>query len=537
MAPLEKSIGGTEYRSLRAGLSYTLPTCCGIQTDISTDMKQTSTPSTKVVIGLDLGTTGVRSIAVTPSGNLLSSAHQPLMPIQQELPEGWHEQDPLAWWQAVVTCVQALIQQILSEVEITGVCVVSTSGTILPVDNLGMPLYRALMYNDNRGASLVPEVRQACESLEKRMGYAISSSFALPKILWLLRNQPEVRERTMRFLHAADFIVGRLTGDYTYSDTSNALKTGYNLIQETWPKALERSLGLPLDRLPKVVAPGTPIGSVCRAASKETGIPMSSVVVAGATDGTASQIASGAVEPGTWNSTLGTTLVLKGISEQLLVDPQHRIYSHRHPQGWWMPGGASNTGAEWIQRDHPQADPAELDRQAARRIPTSLVRYPLARIGERFPFQHEGARGFVIGDPADEIEYFGAGLEGLALVERLDYSIVEEIGAQVGNVIHVTGAGSRSKVWLRIRASALGRQLERPVLSSTAMGAALLAASSLWFSNITEAAEAMVETLEMIDPDRHLQRDLDEKYELFCRELVNRGYIQKKHPQNKYENR
>jgi sugar (pentulose or hexulose) kinase len=499
-------------------------------------MTQTSAPSTKVVIGLDLGTTGVRSIAVTPSGNLLSSAHDPLIPIRQELPEGWHEQDPHKWWQAVATCLQALVQQIPSGVEITGICVVSTSGTILPVDSQGMPLYRAIMYNDNRGADLVSEIRQSCESLEKQMGYAISSSFALPKIIWLLRNQPGLLARTPRFLHAADFIVGRMTGEYIHSDTSNALKTGYNLIQETWPKVLERSLGLPLDRLPMVVAPGTPIGSVCRAASEATGIPMSSVVVAGATDGTASQIASGAVEPGAWNSTLGTTLVLKGISEQLFVDPQHRIYSHRHPQGWWMPGGASNTGAEWIQKDFPQTDPAKLDRQAAKRIPTSLVRYPLARIGERFPFQHEGARGFVIGNPADEIENFGAGLEGLALLERLAYSMMEEIGTRVGDVIHVTGAGSRSKIWLRIRASALGRQLERPALSSTAMGAALLAASSLWFSNITEAAEAMVETLEMIDPDRRLQHALDEKYEIFCSELYNRGYMQKKPHPNKDKN-
>lgn len=423
------------------------------------------------------------------------------------------------------------MQEIPSEVEISGLCVVSTSGTILPVDRKGKPLCRALMYNDSRGASLVSEIRRACQSLEERMGYAISSSFALPKILWLLRTQAGLLERTARFLHAADFIVGRLTGEYIYSDHSNALKTGYDLIQETWPKVLERSLGLPLDRLPRVVAPGTPIGRVCRAASRETGIPMSSVVVAGATDGTASQIASGAVEPGAWNSALGTTLVLKGISERLLVDPQRRIYSHRHPQGWWMPGGASNTGAEWIQRDFPQTNPAELDRQAIRRIPTSLIRYPLARVGERFPFQHEHARGFVIGEPEDEIERFAAGLEGLALLERLAYNTIEEIGGRVGNVVHVTGAASRSNIWLRIRASALGRQLERPTVSSTAMGAALLTASSLWFSNITEAAEAMVGAIETIDPDQHLQKDLNEKFEVFFGELCNRGYIRKNpHP-------
>jgi len=492
-------------------------------------MGSRSSRSKEAVIGVDLGTTGVRAIAVDSSGSVLGSAHSPLLSQQFDIPEGWHEQDPLGWWDAFRDCLGELMSALPAGVHSGGICVVSTSGTIVPVDNQGRPLHRALMYNDTRSASLVPEIRQVCQELEERMGYAISSSFALPKILWLLRNQPDLRKKTRRFLHAADFIAGRLLGTYKYSDHSNALKTGYDLIQKKWPRVIEESLSLPLDYLPKVVTPGTIIGEVCPSASRELGIPHDCEVVIGATDGTASQIASGAVEPGAWNATLGTTLVVKGISKSLLIDPLHRLYSHLHPQGWWMPGGASNTGAEWIRIEYPDSDPAELDRKAIDYLPTLLIRYPLVRTGERFPFHHPRAQGFIIGETKDQIELFAAGLEGLALLERLAYDTIEEIGGKVGKQIHVTGAAARSSVWLRIRASALGRQLVRPAVSSTAMGAAILAASSLWFANITEAVDSMVKIERTIEPDHVLQRDLGDKYVIFHNELLKRGYIKVAH--------
>jgi len=109
-------------------------------------------------------------------------------------------------------------------------------------------------------------------------------------------------------------------------------------------------------------------------------------VVAGATDGTASFIASGAVAPGEWNSTLGTTLVVRGVSRELIKDPSGGVYCHAHPMGYWLPGGASSTGGECLKHSFPGEDWAALDREALARAPTALVVYPLARVGERLPF-------------------------------------------------------------------------------------------------------------------------------------------------------
>jgi D-ribulokinase len=478
-----------------------------------------------VVIGVDLGTQGARAIAVTREGVPVASAREALPAPAGHLPAEGHEQDPELWWNAVTTCLRRLASSLPRGTAVSGMAVDSTSGTVLPVDGKGDPLCAALMYNDARSRDLVPDVRRAGADLEARLGFAFDASFALPKILWLARERPEVFARARWFIHAADFITGRLTGDHGISDSSNALKTGYDVLEGRWPAFIDRDLGIPREKLPRIVPPGTPVGRVHARGAASSGLPEGTPVLAGATDGTAAQIASGAVEPGAWNSSLGTTLVVKGITRTLVRDPQGRIYCHRHPDGWWMPGGASNTGAEWVEREFPGEDLQRLNARAVERLPTRIVRYPLARRGERFPFRHSDAEGFTLGRPTDPVDAFAAGLEGLALLERLAYETLIEIGAPVGERIHVTGGGSRSDVWLRVRASALGRTLLRPVVSETAMGAALIAASGVWFGTLSRAARAMVRVDVAVEPDGALQAAYADTYRQFVAELIRRGYL------------
>jgi len=443
----------------------------------------------KVVIGVDLGTGGVRALAVDKTGQVQAYSGQSLTPARS------------------ITCVD------------------STSGSLVVIDEEGDPLRPAIMYNDSRSQAVVQVVRRAGQELEERLGYKFSSSFALPKIVWFSREEPDLYNKTKRFLSATDFIVGRLSGVNGVSDYSNALKTGFDLVREEWPAFIENELGIPLSRLPDVRAPGSQISSVSSQGTKASGIPEGTPVIAGATDGTASVVASGAVNPGDWNATLGSTLVLKGISEELIRDPRGRIYCHRHPDGWWMPGGASNTGAEWVLADHPGEDPEELSAQAEAHIPTPLLRYPLIRNGERFPFSNHEAKGFVIEEPISNAQLFGAGLEGVAYTERLAFETLEDIGARVGDVIYATGGASRSDLWLEIRASVLNKILLRPKASETAMGAALLAAKGVWFSNLKEAADSMVVIEKEIHPNPDWVEPYKVQYGRFLKELIQRGYI------------
>jgi D-ribulokinase len=472
-----------------------------------------------VWLGLDIGTQSVRALAVSDTGRVLGKGSHPLVS-QRDGPR--HDQDPEHWWRAVVSaCCAALAT--LPAFAIRGVAVDATSGTILLVDNCGNAITPALMYDDMRAveeASLVDEVGAATWV---SLGYHMQPSWALPKLLWLLRHHRGVIPGA-RLAHQADFINRRLAGQEISSDSSNALKTGYDLVRETWPYEVLDALAVPRQILPTVVRPGTQVGTICAQAAAETGIPARTPIIAGMTDGCAAQIAAGALEVGSWNSVLGTTLVLKGVSRELIRDPAGVVYSHRSPDGNWLPGGASSTGAGVLTKYFPQCNLDELSAQAAAREPASILAYPLVSQGERFPFTAPDAQGFVLGTPADEIDLFAALLQGVGFIERLCFDYLDLLGAPAGGDLDFTGGAARSAYWCQLRADILGRSVCLPENSEPALGMAVLAASA--GRHVADVAKEMVRIREVIEPRPDRAFRFREPYIRLVQELSRRGWIQ-----------
>ncbi|MBI3947643.1 MAG: FGGY-family carbohydrate kinase [Armatimonadetes bacterium] len=453
------------------------------------------------VLGLDVGTGGARVLVVDAAGRVRAAATRPLEGVEgPALPPGWSEQDPEAWWAAARACLREAVAA-AGPAGIRAVAATSTSGTVVPVDGAGRPLRPAILYNDTRAVEEAARVQEAGAELADKLGYAFQASFALPRILWVREHEPQVFERAACFLHAADFLVARLTGEVGLSDFSNALKTGYDLADLRWGEWIEERLGLPLARLPRVFLPGEPIAAISAKAAEETGLPAGTPVAAGATDGTAAFLASGATAPGDWNATLGTTLVVRGVSPRLVRDPAGRIYCHRHPEGAWLPGGASSTGGEWLDRRFAGTDWPALDRRALQISPTTSAVYPLVRRGERLPFVNPDAEGFseLRAQPAPDLLY-AAHLEGTACVERWIFEVMESLGMPVGECVYATGGGARSREWLQIRADVMGRALLRPAVVEAAFGAALLAAARTLHGSLSEAVPAMVRADCRVEP-------------------------------------
>ena len=335
------------------------------------------------------------------------------------------------------------------------------------------------MYDDTRAVGEVEMANRAGANVWAALGYnRMQAAWGLPKLLWLLRAQPELISPHTRLAHQTDFINRRLVGHPVATDTSNALKTGCNLLDESWPHDVFSALDIPSSLLPPIARSGAPIGTVCAAAAELTGIPEDTPVFAGMTDGCASQIGAGALSPGSWNSVLGTTLVLKGVTPLLIKDPNGVVYSHRSPDGHWLPGGASSTGAGALTKHFPDRDLDFLNAQAATREPASVVAYPLAARGERFPFNAPNAEGFLLGEPTDEIDHYAALLQGIAFVERLCFDYLDLLGAPVDGELRLTGGGAKSRYWCQLRADILGRPVSLPENAEAAVGMAVLAASA-----------------------------------------------------------
>jgi xylulokinase len=369
----------------------------------------------------------------------------------------------------------------------------STSGTIVPVDAHGTALRPALMYNDARAVAEAEEINALAGDFTARLGYGFPAAFALPKILWLARQEPDLWARTAKVLHAADFIVARLCGEVRWSDWSNALKSGYDLVDLRWP-AFIADLGIDVGKLPEVVAP------VSQEAARQTGLPAGLPIVAGCSDGTASLLATGLSAPGEWNSTLGTTLAIRGISSDLVRDPEGRIYCHRHPDSFWLPGGAGNTGAAPIAarfgEDALRADSA----QAMAGAPYDAIVYPLGGRGERMPLSRPAAEAFSIKEPSDPVAALGAWMQGQALAERWCFELCEDLGCPVGEWIAVTGGAARNDAWLQLRADVLGREVRRPRHAYAAYGSALLALAGRTGEKVSEIAGRAVEFEIAVEP-------------------------------------
>jgi len=460
-------------------------------------------------IGVDLGTQSVRSVLVDATGAVLARAARPLTSNRAADPAGRrHEQDPREWFEAV----EGTLAEVATP-EVQGIAICSTSGTVLLTDENGSPTTLALMYDDARAGGYLPEIVEADPA---RWSASLQPTWALPKILWLLQHQ----KTGQKIAHSADVVAAQLAGHPVATDTSHALKTGYDLIADRWPLEAFDALGLRPDLFPAVVLPGAELGQVSKGKAQVTGVPEGTPIYAGMTDGCAAQIAAGALAPGSWNSVLGTTLVLKGVSKELLEDPTGAVYSHRHPDGGWLPGGASNAGAGALTAMLPGADLGGLDRQARELGPIAAAIYPITGQGERFPFVAPNAERFQLGATPDDLHSYAAVLQGVAFIEKLAFEHLESLGAEPVRSVSLTGGAVRSGYWNQLRADVLGVPVELPASPDPAYGMAVLAASA--GTSVTRTAERLVRIDRVLEP--RPQERLTTLYGEFVAELDRRGY-------------
>jgi sugar (pentulose or hexulose) kinase len=289
---------------------------------------------------------------------------------------------------------------------------------------------------------------------------------ALARVL-MMQDRANVR----RVLHQADWLAGLLSGRFDRSDENNALKTGYDPLARRWPDWIART-GADLAKLPVVIEPGAPIAPVGVLAA-QFGLPPTAIVHAGTTDGCASFIATGASQAGEAVTALGSTLVIKLLSDKPISAPAYGVYSHRLGDRW-LAGGASNTGGKVIEHLFLAADLAALSAALKPDAPTGLHFYPLMRPGERFPINDPQLAPRLAPRPADEAAFFQGVLEGIAEIEALAYRRLRELGAPALKSVRSVGGGASNLAWAGIRQRLLGAPFETALSQEACVGTARL---------------------------------------------------------------
>jgi len=417
------------------------------------------------VIGLDFGTSGVRAVAVDASGKILglSSAKLPATKATGTL----REQSPDDWWNGCRAALDGLGQKL----DLSGaraIAVDATSGTILPVDHHNRPLAAARMYDDADTGDLAARIKELAPRESAAHGATSPAARALE---WAKL------PRLHCILHQADWINGCLGATDWRTDENNALKTGYDPVSRGWPDWL-REFGLSPGILPEVVPVGMPSGQVSAQAAIALGIPEGITIAAGTTDGCATFLASGATEPGEASTALGSTLVLKLLSDRPIFAPELGIYSHRIGDTW-LAGGASNCGGKALLQYFSEEQLAALESALDPTKPTGTDYYPLPSVGERFPVSDPHLAPRLTPRPADDARFLQGIYEAFARVEQTGYAKLAELGGPALRNVRHAGGGAKSAAWMTLRAQALCVPQLPAWSEEAAAGAARLAWRSL----------------------------------------------------------
>lgn len=421
-------------------------------------------PADALYVGIDLGTSGCRVMAVDGAGAIQGQAQAPLpMPLKSD---GQATQDPALWWKATTAALLALFKTV-DAARVRAIAVDGTSASVLLCDAKGAPVTPALMYNDQRAQAQAERI--AALGTTDTAAHGATSSLA--KLLWL--QDKGLDKKATRLLHQADWIAGRLSGRFDVSDYNNCLKLGYDARNHAWPDWFAR-LRLNKALLPTVLAPGDPVGTVLPEIAQAFGLAGDTRVVAGTTDGVAAFLAAGGREPGHGVTSLGSTLVLKLLSDRPIFAAEYGVYSHRLGRHWLV-GGASNTGGAVLLQYFTPAQMRELTGELRPDEPTGLHYYPLPGVGERFPVNDPELAPVLEPLPGDSATFFQGMLEGMARIEAEGYALLAQLGAPALREIRTTGGGAENPAWTRIRARMLGVETKKARSESAAYGTALLA--------------------------------------------------------------
>ena len=461
-------------------------------------------------VGIDVGTTGLKAVAVSAGGELL---REKTVRYPTRLAGLGAEQDARAWWNAATEA----LPEVVGGEPVSGVAVTCQAPTLVCVDGEVEPLGAALTWIDRRAGE---EARELAEAIRPTRNPP-DPYFATAKLLWLVRNRPEELEGARAVLCANGFIVGRLTGEFTLDETTAGLFQGWD---EDFDPALPDLV--PLELLPEARPSMEVAGSVSRAAARTTGLPEGTPVVHGGIDAVGAALEAGIFGAGdglvemTGFSTVVITAAERGTRVPGMIHTRHGV-----GEGDLILAAMVTAGAvtDWGMRLTGFESPAAFDRNVSEKIPErpgTLLMVP-ALAGERTPTWDAHARGAIVGLDldVDAADLALAIYEGTALGLGDNFERLQEVLGDLSPVRSV-GGGSKSEGWTQIKADVLGVPITVPRLGhGAAAGAAMLAglATGLW-PDEGSARALVAEEGKTFEPDPGLTEKYAERLGLY-REL------------------
>jgi xylulokinase len=465
----------------------------------------------KLLLGLDISTTGAKALLVDLAGNVVASASNPLT-LSTPRPL-WSEQNPPDWWAGMAASIrEALAGAGRSGGDVLAVGLTGQMHGLVLLDESGEVLRPAILWNDQRTG---PQ----CDTIRERIGKArliqitgndALTGFTAPKVLWVAENEPDVYAKARHILLPKDYIRFKLTGEYAMDRAGGAGTILFDLKQRTWSEEVLEALDIPAEWLPPTFEGPEITGTISAEAAAETGLAEGTPVVGGGGDQAAQAVGVGAVTPGIIALTLGTSGVVFATTESALIQPEGRLHAFCHavPDRWHFMGVMlSAAGSLQWYRDTlaPDVDFDALVAEAADAPPGAegLLFLPYLT-GERTPYPDPLARGAWVGLTVrhSRAHLTRAVLEGVAFGIKDSFTLIQEAGLASIDQVRISGGGAKSPLWRQIMADVLNVELVTVnTTEGAAFGAALLAGVGAGvYASVPAACEATIQTAPSASP-------------------------------------
>ncbi len=489
------------------------------------------------VLGIDLGTTGVKSLLLDEDGTVAGTATAPLT-LSTPRP-GWSEQAPADWWDATRASIRTLLDR--SGVDGAAIAGVGISGQMhgaVLLDEAGAVLRPCILWNDQRSAPQCDEITRRAGGRERLLELVANpalAGFTAPKLLWVREHEPEVWARVVTVLLPKDYLVYRLTGELGTEVSDAAGTLLLDVRRRVWSEEMLALLDLPRTLVPVCRESADVAGRVTATAAEATGLVAGTPVVAGGADNACAAVGTGVIAPGRLMSSLGTSGTLVAPTASPEVDPRGgaHTFCHAVPGTWYVMGVmlAAGGALRWFrdawggpalaQAAREGRDAYDVLIEMAATVPPGaegLLFLPYLS-GERTPHGDPHARGVFCGlslrhGPAHLAR---AVVEGVTFGLRDSLEIMRALQLPADEV-YATGGGARNPFWRQVQADIFGV----PVVperggEGPALGAALLAGAGTGVFTLAEGAERAVHMGEAVRPDPATAAVYERVYPLYDR--------------------
>lgn len=487
------------------------------------------------LIGVDLGTSGTKTVLFAEDGTVAASCtiEYPLYQPQN----GWAEQDPLDWWNAVCGTTKAVIAKAgISASEIKGVGLSGQMHGLVMLDKSGDVLRKSIIWCDQRTAKECEEITQkvGAENLIKITANPALTGFTASKIMWVKNNEPEIYEKCAHILLPKDFIRYKLTGEFA-TEVSDA--SGMQLLDvpnRKWSDQVLDALQIEKSLLGKVYESPEITGKVTKAASDLTGLAEGTAVVGGAGDNAAAAVGTGTVQDGRAFTTIGTSGVVFAHTSKLSIDPKGRVHTFccAVPGAWHVMGVTQGAGLslkwfrdnfcheEMIAAAGMKKDPYFLMDKQAEGIPIGSDRllYLPYLMGERTPHLDPNCRGVFFGLSAMHTRQhlLRAVMEGVTFSQRDSVEVLREMGVSINEMLACGGGGS-SPLWRQMLADVYGCPVKTVVSKEgPALGVAILAGAGTGvYSSVQDGCAAVIKTNPPQNPISQNSAEYEKFYNIY----------------------